>query len=111
MEIKYHVSSNVQATAYDAKSELLYVAYRSDSQRTYQYQNVPQGVYDQLLIASSVGTFVANSVKPTFSFNKIEESIESIFGVQQPVGKSQTSGVSLVNVLRQLCANRSPSPL
>jgi KTSC domain len=62
-------SSNVSSVGYDADSETLEVEFIRSG--IYQYYNVPLFMYERLLQASSVGTFVNTEIKSSYSCAKM----------------------------------------
>lgn len=62
-------SSNVAEVGYDSQSMTLEVAFRDGS--VYQYFDVPDTVYQGLLHADSVGTFLNAQVKNNYRYTKL----------------------------------------
>jgi len=69
MERKPVSSSNVAAIGYDVETEILEVEFLSGS--VYEYRNVPQVVYEQLMNTSSIGSFISKELKNHYPFEKI----------------------------------------
>jgi hypothetical protein len=63
-------SSVVAAIRYDVPSSTLRVVYVSGS--VYDYQKVPQKIYDEMRIASSKGEYLNKNIKPNYKFEKIK---------------------------------------
>lgn len=63
-------SSNVASVGYDASSEILEVEFLSGS--TYHYYSVPAHIYNELLSASSVGSYLHRHVKNSFDCSRVE---------------------------------------
>jgi KTSC domain len=63
-------SSAIERAAFDADSATLDLWYRGGDR--YQYFEVPEAVYDDLLAAPSAGEFVNREIKPRFRY-EIEE--------------------------------------
>lgn len=57
-------SSNLASIGYDAESLVLEVEFNNG--RVYQYFDVPQGTYDELMSASSKGSYMNNGIKKQF---------------------------------------------
>lgn len=57
-------SSNLASIGYDAESLVLEVEFNNG--RVYQYFDVPQGTYDELMSASSKGSYMNNVIKKQF---------------------------------------------
>lgn len=62
-------SSNLAAVGYDPSAETLEVEFKNGS--IYQYYNVPQVIFDQLVAAPSPGTYFNANVKNQFSSGKL----------------------------------------
>lgn len=62
-------SSNVAEVGYEAYSMLLEVAFVSGS--VYQYFDVPEAVYQELLRASSVGKFLNEHIKGSYRYARL----------------------------------------
>ena len=62
-------SSNVQAIGYDADTKRLFVQFWKSG--LYQYENVPEAVYNAFLQASSKGKFVWQQIRDHYGFIKI----------------------------------------
>ena len=68
MEREPATSSNVISLGYEAATETLEVEFKNG---VYQYYNVPQPIYDQLMAAESIGTFLNVYVKPVYPCSKV----------------------------------------
>lgn len=68
MEREPVTSSNVVSVGYDAATETLEIEFKNG---VYQYYNVPQPIYDQMMAADSVGKFVNAYVKPVYPYAKV----------------------------------------
>ena len=62
-------SSNIESIGYDEESMTLEVEFRSGM--IYQYFDVPFGIHEQLMGASSHGEFLASQVKGTYRYARI----------------------------------------
>jgi hypothetical protein len=62
-------SSNVASVGYDENSKVLEVAFKSGG--VYQYSNVPRGIYEGMISATSVGSYFHKMVKEKFAFTKV----------------------------------------
>lgn len=58
-------SSNIKALGYDADTKTLSVQFHNG--RVYSYTGVPQGEYDNLLNAGSIGSYFANNIKNVYA--------------------------------------------
>ena len=54
---------------YDADTQALEVQYNNGG--VYQYQGVPQDVFDQLMNAASKGTFINQQIKNSYVFVRV----------------------------------------
>ncbi|MFP4554569.1 MAG: KTSC domain-containing protein [Actinomycetota bacterium] len=62
-------SSNVGEVGYDAEAQALHVRYLNN--RTYVYSDVPGGVFQELLSAPSIGSFLNRVVKGTYLYHEL----------------------------------------
>ena len=69
MEMQFVDSSNIERIGYDANSNTLRVEFKSN--RTYDYSNVPESVYNDLKSASSVGSYLAKNIKNSYPYIEI----------------------------------------
>jgi hypothetical protein len=69
MEMHNVDSSNVAAVGYEEDSQTLQVEFNNGS--TYQYFDVPQAIFDDLLGASSVGQYLNKIVKGTYRYSRV----------------------------------------
>lgn len=58
-------SSNLVSVGYHGASEILEVEFKSG--RVYQYMNVPQIVYDQLMSAPSQGSYFSANIRNNYA--------------------------------------------
>lgn len=63
------VSSNVAAIGYDEPSQTLEVEFTNGA--IYQYYNVPQALFEQLMQASSKGQFLAYQIKNSYPYSRV----------------------------------------
>ncbi len=67
---KYSVaSSNLASVGYDPATETLEVEFLSGS--VYQYYNVPENVYDELMKESSKGRFLHYNIKNEYPYSRV----------------------------------------
>ena len=68
-------SSQIVRVGYDEETLKAYVAFKDrrsgDVQSTYEYDNVPKEVVDNIISAESVGRAFASSLKYGFSYRKL----------------------------------------
>ncbi len=62
-------SSNLRAIGYDSATEILEVEFLDDA--VYEYKNVPQVIYEQLMSAPSHGSYFSREISRSYSYNKI----------------------------------------
>jgi hypothetical protein len=58
-------SSNVSSIGYDPDIQTLEVEFLNGG--TYQYMNVPQNVFDELMVSSSKGSYLSRNVKNLYA--------------------------------------------
>lgn len=61
-------SSNIEAIGYDVDTQELHIQFLSGGY--YIYNNVPRAIYDDLMNASSKGSFLNREVKGIYQFTK-----------------------------------------
>lgn len=64
MDRKSVTSSNIRSVGYDPHKKLLEIEFNSGA--IYQYDDVPQHVYDNLMTAESVGSYFNSVIKPNY---------------------------------------------
>lgn len=69
MEMQFVDSSNIERIGYDSNSSTLRIEFKSN--RTYDYSNVPENVFNELRSASSVGSYHAKNIKNSYSYTEI----------------------------------------
>lgn len=70
MEMKTVNSSNLAAVGYDSNSQIMRVEFNNGG--IYEYYNVPQEKYEELIVASSVGSYFHHNIKNGgYKFSKI----------------------------------------
>lgn len=69
MERKPVQSSNIAAIGYNSNSLTLEVEFLNNS--IYQYFDVPQNVYDDLMKASSHGQYLAQNIKGNYRYSRV----------------------------------------
>ncbi|WP_315774309.1 MULTISPECIES: KTSC domain-containing protein [unclassified Bradyrhizobium] len=62
-------SSNIAEVGYDATSRTLEVLFKTGA--VYQYFDVPEQIYDELMRSSSVGGFLNSSVKGQYRYARL----------------------------------------
>jgi hypothetical protein len=68
MEREPVTSTNVVSVGYDAAIETLEVEFKNS---VYQYYNVPQPIYDQMMASESIGKFLNVYIKPMYPCSKV----------------------------------------
>lgn len=69
MEMQFVDSSHIERIGYDFNSSTLRIEFKSN--RTYDYSNVPENVFNELRDAPSVGSYHARNVKNLYSYTAI----------------------------------------
>jgi hypothetical protein len=69
MDMQAVSSSNVAAVGYDADSRKLRVEFHNGS--TYEYSDVSQETFDELVAADSVGSYFNREVKQNYQYIKL----------------------------------------
>lgn len=67
-EMIYVDSSNIEAIGYDDDAQELHVQFLGG--RYYIYHDVPRNIFDELMNASSKGSFLNREVKSAYRFTK-----------------------------------------
>ena len=62
-------SSNILSIGYDPKNNILEVEFSNGG--IYQYFDVPQSIFDEILIAESAGKFLSTQVKGVYRYAKL----------------------------------------
>jgi hypothetical protein len=62
-------SSNVASIGYDSNSKTMEVEFTSGS--VYRYFDVPEGEYQGLVGAESIGRYLNQSIKGTYRFDRV----------------------------------------
>ena len=62
-------SSNISSIGYDEEQQLLEIEFLNGA--IYQYTDVPLDVYNNLMNASSHGSYLAHNIKGTYQYNQI----------------------------------------
>lgn len=62
-------SSSVYAIGYDEDAKQLFVEFSSGA--TYEYEDVPKEIYDELMSAPSVGKFIQASIKGQYTCTRV----------------------------------------
>ena len=69
-EMRYVVSSNVEAIGYDDESQQLYVRFLKSGD-TYVYYGVEEWVFEEFLQADSPGTYLNVEIKGRYEYSKV----------------------------------------
>lgn len=62
-------STNIVSMGYDPETETLEVEFSSGA--VYQYYNVSQAIYDQMMMAPSKGQFLNTYIKNAYPFSRV----------------------------------------
>ena len=63
-------STRIEAVGYDADSQTLRIRFKSNGS-VYDYDDVPQDVYDALMNSASVGRYFGESIEGVYSYTRI----------------------------------------
>jgi hypothetical protein len=63
-------SSNLASVGYDEVGQVLEVEFRHGG--VYQYVGVSPTVFDELMAADSLGSYLARRIKPRYPFRRVE---------------------------------------
>jgi len=63
------ISSNLASVCYDSKSKTLEIEFLNGS--LYQYFDIPEHVYEELMAADSHGQYLARNIKGNYRFSKV----------------------------------------
>jgi hypothetical protein len=69
MERESVTSSNIASIGYDNGSETLEIEFLNGS--LYQYFDIPEHVYEELMAADSHGQYLARNIKGNYRFSKV----------------------------------------
>jgi hypothetical protein len=69
LDREYVSSSNIRSIGYDATSKTLEIEFNSVG--IYQYFGVPKYIYDELMAASSHGTYFHQNIKDCYQCTRI----------------------------------------
>lgn len=70
MEMVSVISSNVAQVGYDVATSSVYVRFLNNA--LYRYYDVPEFVYQELLTAPSVGSFLNRNFKNVYAYERVE---------------------------------------
>jgi hypothetical protein len=62
-------SSNIKSVGYDPEQKILEIEFKSGA--VYQYEEVPEDVFQEMLVAESVGKYFNTQVKGNYSEKRI----------------------------------------
>lgn len=63
-------SSNIRSIGYDRTAHTLEVEFHSGG--VYQYQDVPEATYDELMASPSVGNYFHKNIRPNHTVHKVQ---------------------------------------
>lgn len=69
MDRQFVSSSNIASVGYDEASQTLEIEFNSGG--IYEYYDVPEYVYQELISASSVGRYFIQAIKNTYNCSRI----------------------------------------
>lgn len=62
-------SSNIMRFCYDEANQVLFVEFKNGG--TYQYFDIPNGIFEAMKAASSKGQFLANNIKGVYRYARV----------------------------------------
>lgn len=62
-------SSSISSIGYDNESQILEIEFKNGS--LYHYFDIPQSIFDQLMNASSHGTYLNRTIKGSYNYRRI----------------------------------------
>ena len=68
-EYRYVTSSNIQGVSYDRDTQTLYVQFKNGSE--YSYASIPSDEYEELISATSVGSYFNDNIKGQYAFTRV----------------------------------------
>ena len=69
MERRFVFSSNIRSIGFDRGAQVLEIEFFSGG--IYQYRDVPESVYDELMLAPSKGKFYQHRIKEYFPYLRV----------------------------------------
>lgn len=69
MKRKHVDSSNIESIGYDSKSQTIEIEFLNGT--IYQYFDVPQHIYEELINADSHGKYLAANIKGHYRYSKV----------------------------------------
>lgn len=64
-------SSSIKSAAYDVSTQVLSITFKGGA--TYDYAEVPNSAYTELMLAESTGKFVSANIVPKYKYEKHKE--------------------------------------
>jgi len=81
MKLETVESDVIHAVGYDAQVQVLEIIFNSG--QIYQYRNVPQAVYEQLMAAESKGNYFQNNIRDEFEYWQWDPALAKFGRAQQ----------------------------
>lgn len=69
-KMKPVISSNIAAVGYDPESKSVFVQFLAGT--VYVYKNVPKSEFDELLMASSLGSYLNKNFKGVYPYELVD---------------------------------------
>lgn len=69
MKREHVKSSNIESIGYDSNSQTLEIAFLNSS--VYQYFDVPERIFEELMGADSQGKYLASNIKGYYRYSKV----------------------------------------
>ena len=64
-------SSNLQSVGYDPQNRILEIAFQGNG--VYQYEDVSQDIYTELMAAPSKGRYFAERIRDHYAWRRVDE--------------------------------------
>jgi hypothetical protein len=94
-------SSNLSEVAYDSQKLELLVIFKSGD--AYIYEGVPKNTFDDLLSASSHGSFLNARIKKSFAVRKLSMSAEEAIRLFTASNSQAVTMVKIADIIRGDC--------
>lgn len=94
-------SSNLSEVAYDSQKKELLVVFKSGD--PYIYEGVPRSLFDDLLNASSHGSFLNQRIKRSFAFRKLDVSAQEATRLFAASNSPSVTMIKIADLIRADC--------
>jgi len=66
---EWNESPNIENTRFDQRNSFLYITFKNG--KTYRYIDVPKSVWDDMILAPSIGSFINRNLKGYFRYEQV----------------------------------------